>query len=100
MTTSYACPVCGTVHAHQSERYTNHVRMACADHARCVAHDRPVAGYNTALSGGFTAFHDGGQDDVCEQVVRDGMVVVDGAEFRMGEARFGGIVVRPVADPA
>jgi hypothetical protein len=99
-TTSYACPVCGTVHQHQSERYRNHLCFACADRARCVAHDRQVVGFNTSLSGGFVAFHDGRQDDTCEQVTGEGTVTVDGAEFVMREARFGGIVVHPVVDPS
>ena len=96
-TTSYACPVCGTVHAHQSERYQDHVCQECEARARCIAHDRGVTGYNISpLGGGFAARHADSGDDQCDQVTRDGMVLIDGTEFRMREARFGGIVVHPL----
>lgn len=51
---------------------------------------------NTSLSGGFQAVH---ADDgtVCRQVTDDGLVLVDGIEYRAGEAHFGGIVVQPEA---
>jgi hypothetical protein len=52
------------------------------------------------MSGGFVAFHDGDQQDICDQVTRDGRVTVDALAFQMGEARFGGIVVQQVPDPA
>ncbi len=100
MTTSYACPRCGTVHAYQSERYRDHVCQRCAERARCLDHDRRVVGFNTSMSGGFVAFHDGDQQDTCDQVTRDGRVTVDAVGFQMGEARFGGIVVQQVPDPA
>ncbi|RYC07125.1 hypothetical protein [Nocardioides zhouii] len=94
METSYACPVCGTVHVHQSDRYRNHVCRECEKRARCVAHDRGVLGYNTSpMGGGFAARHGDRSDDQCDQVTRDGRVLVDGSEFRMREAYMGGIVV-------
>jgi len=92
-TTSYACPVCGTVDARQWERYPNHVCSDCKERARCIAHDRGVTGYNTSMSGGFVAFHAGREDDPCDQVTSDGGVLVDGAQFRMREAYMGGVVV-------
>ena len=95
-TTSYACPVCGTVHARQSERYQDHVCQECERRARCVAHDRGVFGYNASPLGGFAAWHADRGDNRCDQVTRDGMVLVDGAQFRMREARMGGIVVVPL----
>ena len=50
---------------------------------------------NLDMSGGFVANHrnDG---SACEQVTREGVVLIDGAEFRAGEARFGGTVVQPL----
>jgi hypothetical protein len=50
--------------------------------------------FNESFSGGFLAEH---ADDgtPCAQVTRDGRVLIDGAEFRAGEAHMGGIVVRP-----
>jgi hypothetical protein len=48
------------------------------------------------MSGGFVAFH---RDDgsPCEQVTRDGRALVDGVEYRAGEAHMGGCVVQPVS---
>lgn len=89
--TSFACPTCGSVHAHQSDRYRNHLCAACEQRATCT-HDRPVLGHNTSPLGGFAARHaDRGQDD-CDQVTADGRVWVDGRELQMREARFGGVV--------
>jgi hypothetical protein len=50
--------------------------------------------YNESLSGGFIADHDD-DDTPCNQVTGDGRVLVDGQEYRAGEAHMGGIVVRP-----
>ena len=94
-TTRYACPVCGTVHAHQSERYKNYVCHDCEKNARCAAHDRPVFGRNTHVFGGFEAIHYDRGDNRCDQVTADGKVLIDGTQFRMQEARFGGTVVTP-----
>jgi hypothetical protein len=83
--------VCGAVHAHQSERYRNHVCAECERRARCT-HDRGVLGYNPNPLGGFAARHANRGYDECDQVTADGRVWVDGREFRMQEARFGGVV--------
>lgn len=93
----FSCPVCGTVHKYPSPRYRNHVCNDCIGRARC-SHDRPVVGYNTHLSGGFEAMHHDRGDNRCDQVTTDHRVWIDGVEFRMGEARFGGIVATQVPD--
>jgi hypothetical protein len=50
--------------------------------------------YNASFSGGFLADHadDGTR---CEQVTGDGRVLIDGREYRAGEAHMGGTVVQP-----
>lgn len=93
--TTYACPVCGTVHTHQDQRYKNYVCQDCEKRATC-SHERPVVGYNTGPFGGFEARHYDRGDNRCDQVTADHRVWIDGVEFRMNEARFGGIVVTPV----
>ncbi|WP_017622360.1 hypothetical protein [Nocardiopsis chromatogenes] len=51
---------------------------------------------NTGFSGGFKAVHaDDGSD--CRQVTDDGRVLIDGVEYRAGEAHMGGIVVQAEA---
>jgi hypothetical protein len=50
--------------------------------------------YNETLSGGFMADH-ADDDTPCNQVTADGRVLIDGKEYRAGEARFGGVVVQP-----
>lgn len=96
-TTRYACPVCGTVHPHQSERYKNHVCHDCAKRADCLAHGRNVIGYNTSpLGGGFAAWHADRGDNQCDQVTADGLITIDGTTYRMREARFGGVVTTPL----
>jgi hypothetical protein len=56
---------------------------------------RPVGLTNESMSGGFIAFH---HDDEsrCEQVIADGRVLIDGVEYRAGEAHMGGCVVQPL----
>jgi hypothetical protein len=46
-------------------------------------------------TGGFAARH---RDDgsACEQVTDDGRVLIEGLEYRAGEAHMGGCVVNPV----
>ena len=96
-TTRYACPVCGTVHDHQSERYKNYVCNDCAKRADCTAHGRNVIGYNTSpMGGGFAAWHADRGDNQCWQVTADGLVVIDGTTYRMREAYMGGIVTTPL----
>jgi hypothetical protein len=89
---THPCPLCQQPAPHQ-DRYP---RAVCDDcRARTVdAGGRPVTGANTAMSGGFEARHDDGSR--CEEVTRTGAVTVDGHACRMGEARFGGIVVEAV----
>jgi hypothetical protein len=55
---------------------------------------RPVLLMNEDMAGGFIAEH---RDDhsPCAQVTRDGLVLIDSAEFRAGEDRFGGTVIEP-----
>lgn len=93
----FSCPVCGTVHHYQSPRYRHHLCHTCTDRARC-SHDRPIRGYNTHMSGGFEALHYDRGDNRCDQVTTDHRVWVDGVEFHMDEARFGGIVVTQIPD--
>lgn len=96
--TAYACPVCGTVHEHQSVRYKNHVCRDCEPKARC-SHGQRVYGFNTHLGGGFMASHDRAGSQPCEQVTTDGRVWIDEVEYKMQEARFGGTVIVPLIAP-
>jgi hypothetical protein len=57
---------------------------------------RPVGLSNESMSGGFIAFHRD-DDSSCEQVTDDGRVLIDGVEYRAGEAHMGGCVVQPAA---
>jgi hypothetical protein len=85
------CPHCGGA-AHQTERYPDALCADCARRATDLA-GRPVRMYNESFSGGFLAQH---ADDgsACDQVTADGRVLIEGTEFRAGEAHMGGIVVR------
>jgi len=87
------CPHCGGA-AVQTERYPQALCRACAARATDRA-GRPVQMYNESVSGGFLVDH---RDDgsPCEQVTRDGRVLVDGVEYRAGEDYWGGIVLQPV----
>jgi hypothetical protein len=93
--TTYSCPVCGTVHPQQSARYKNHVCHDCEPKARCC-HDKPVYGFNTGLGGGFLAAHSTRGDEECEQTTADHRVWIEGTEYKMQEARFGGTVITPL----
>lgn len=86
------CPSCAGP-ATQTKRYPHALCATCTGRATDLS-GRPVAMSNVSLSGGFIARH---RDDetVCDQVTTDHRVLIDGLEFRAGEARFGGIVVRP-----
>ena len=86
------CPHCGGP-AEQSQRYPDALCFDCAGRATDLS-GRAVAMYNIAMSGGFEASHRD-DDSICNQVTRDGRVLVDGVEHRAGEAHMGGIVVRP-----
>jgi len=91
------CPRCRRP-AQQTPRYPQALCEACARAATDLA-GRPVALLNEGMSGGFLAQH-GDDGSRCEQVTRDGRVLIGGMEFRAEEARFGGTVVQPAADPA
>ncbi|MGZ8512346.1 MAG: hypothetical protein ACXWWL_02805 [Candidatus Limnocylindria bacterium] len=93
MDTTGRCPVCDRP-ARQPPRYPQALCDACSDRAT-DQRGRPVSLSNVDFSGGFVAHH---RDDgtTCEQVSHDGRVLIDGAEFRAGEARFGGTVVQPL----
>ena len=87
------CPLCDGP-ARQTPRYPQALCDKCADRAM-DKQGRPVSLFNEDMSGGFVANH---RDDgsACEQVSREGVVLIDGVEFRAGEARFGGTVVQPL----
>jgi hypothetical protein len=87
------CPICRT-EVRANPRYPDHLCAECA--LRAVDVDgRPLAFRNTSLSGGFEAIY---TDDntPAEAVTPDHTVFVDGVPCRADEARFGGIVIRPV----
>ncbi len=78
-----------------SPRYPRALCAGCAGRATDLA-GRPVRMGNTGFSGGFKAVHaDDGSD--CRQVTDDGRVLIDGVEYRAGEAHMGGIVVQAEA---
>jgi hypothetical protein len=89
------CPHCGRPSEYQSPRYPAALCHACCSRTTDLR-GRPVGLANASLSGGFVAFH---RDDEtrCEQVTDDGRVLIDGVEFRAGEAHLGGCVVQPVS---
>ena len=71
-------------------RYPNHVCHACA--LRAVASDgRPVRFTNVSISGGIAGMH----SDTCEPYDST-RCWIDGVECEAREAKFGGIVIRPV----
>jgi hypothetical protein len=88
------CPHCGGPSEYQNARYPRALCHACAMRATDLT-GRPVSLGNESMSGGFVAFH---RDDEsrCEQVTRDGRALVDGVEYRAGEAHMGGCVVQPL----
>jgi hypothetical protein len=88
------CPHCGGASEYQNVRYPRALCDACARRTTDLT-GRPVSLDNESMSGGFVASHrdDGSR---CEQVTRDGRALVDGVEFRAGEAHMGGCVVQPL----
>ena len=88
------CPHCGGGTEYQSERYPRALCEDCDVRATDLA-GRPVTLMNESLSGGFISLH---RDDGtrCEQVTRDGRVLIDAVEYQAGEAHMGGCVVQPV----
>lgn len=91
---AHPCPLCRGL-APWTERYPAAVCADCGATTRC-RHHRLVAGRNTSWNGGFEAVH---RDDgsVCDDATAGGGVTVAGLPCRMGEARFGGVVVEAVA---
>jgi hypothetical protein len=91
-----ACPVCG-LPALTTPRYLRAVCDDCYERVTCV-HGRRVHGYNTSFSGGFAAEHaDGDPPTACEETTRSGECSIGDVTCRIGEARFGGVVVEVVA---
>jgi hypothetical protein len=88
------CPHCGGPSEYQNVRYPQALCHACAMRATDLT-GRSVSLGNESMSGGFVASHrdDGSR---CEQVTCDGRALVDGVEYRAGEAHMGGCVVQPV----
>lgn len=91
-----ACPVCGLPSV-TMPRYPRAVCEECHERVTCV-HGRRVHGFNTSLSGGFAAEHlDGDTPRACEETTRSGECRIGDVACRIGEARFGGVVVETVA---
>ena len=93
----HACPVCGGP-ALGGRRYATAVCDTCKPKTVC-SHGKPVTGHNVSFSGGFAAVH-ADDDSPCDQVTDDGRCWIDGHACHMGEARFGGVVVRSVRPAA
>ena len=86
------CPLCGRP-ARQTERYPRAVCDGCVRRATDLR-GRVVALWNERLSGGLLATHcDNGTR--CEQVTRDGRVLIGRAQMHAEEARLGGTVIQP-----
>lgn len=91
------CPHCGGPSPRQTPRYVDAICDSCQDRLVDV-HGRPVAAYNESLLGtGLVVLH---KDDEarCESSSADGRVFIDGRPYRGAEARFGGVVVRPLPE--
>ena len=88
------CPHCGGPSEYQNVRYPRALCHAC-DLRATDLDARPVRLANESISGGFIAIH---RDDEshCEQVTSDGLVLIDGVQYRAGEAHMGGCVVQPL----
>lgn len=88
------CPHCRNPSEYQNARYPRALCHACDMRATDLA-GRPVSLGNESFSGGFIASHrdDGSR---CAQVTGDGRVLIDGVEYRAGEAHMGGCVVQPL----
>jgi hypothetical protein len=86
------CPVCGRPVA-QTLRYPRALCAECVGRATDLA-ERPIRFADVPGGGGFVARH--AEDwTVCDQVIGDGRVLIDGREFAASEARAGGWVVQP-----
>ena len=88
------CPHCGGPSEYQNVRYPRALCHACDSRTTDLA-QRPVRLENESMSGGFVALH---RDDgsPCVQVTGDGRVLIDGVEYRAGEAHMGVCVVQPL----
>ena len=91
--TRVPCPHDGS-QTPQPPRYPNALCGGCSERATDLV-GLELDLFNVSLSGGFAARH---VDDetLCEQVTRDGRVLIDGTVYLAGEARFGGIVIQPM----
>jgi hypothetical protein len=84
------CPICGSPRP-GSPRYPDHVCAECVGRARSED-GRPLRFFNLDLSGGIGAeYADTGEARASLECL------VDGVRCRADEARFGGVVVRPVS---
>ena len=88
------CPHCGNPSEYQNVRYLQALCHACGMRATDLE-GRPIGMGNESVSGGFVVWH---RDDEspCEQVMADGRVLIDGKEYRAGEAHMGGCVIQPM----
>ncbi|WP_318657233.1 ADP-ribosylglycohydrolase family protein [Cellulosimicrobium composti] len=91
------CPVCGTL-LRENPRYPRHVCTWCALDVT-DADGRAVSLSNASLLGGYTAHHADDGSPASPDVLA-GRVWIGGVEHRAQEARFGGVVVQPLDDPA
>jgi hypothetical protein len=87
------CPHCDGPSEYQNPRYPQALCHACDERVTDLT-GRPLRLGNESASGGFVALHRD-DDSRCEQAIADGRVLVDGVEFRAGEAHMGGCVVQP-----
>ena len=92
--TTGICPHCGGPSEYQNVRYPRALCHACDLRATDLT-SRPVLLGNESMSGGFVAVH-GDDGSRCDQVTGDGRVLIDGVEYRAGEAHMGGCVVQPL----
>ncbi len=100
-TVASSCPICGAVTQLLSERYLGCVCASCVERAVDPGTGRPVVGLNAGFGGGFVAHYrnpGARSGPVCEQVTDEHVVLIDGREWWMDEARFGGTVVMPMPD--
>ncbi len=86
------CPVCGREQP-PVPRYPRYLCRDCVARA-CTAGGRPLAFFNTSLSGGFVARYADTDELAAEETVTH-LVYVDGIRCWADEARFGGIVLQP-----
>jgi ADP-ribosylglycohydrolase len=85
-----SCPLCGSA-VRPNPRYQAYVCDQCARTATDAA-GRSVRFYNTDMAGGCEGRH---ADD--ETQYPSSRCWIDGIECQAGEARFGGIVIQPIA---